>query len=445
MRWRARASLARVRAQDRRDHLLHRGLAVAAGDRDERQAKARAPVARELAERELRVVDDDQPAADTRPGSAGRPAPPAAPRACACGEEVVGVEALAAQRDEQVARAADCACRSTRPRSARRRRSRGRRATCGGLGERVIMRRASLARAPRAPRPASENGRRRPRSPGSSRGPCRRCSTTSLGAASRDRRRDGARADRPRRSRVAASRRPRSASMIARGILAARVVAGDDHAVGEPRGDRAHQRPLASDRGRRRSRTRTTSLPPRSRASGRSASQHLLERVGRVRVVDDHERLRPPTCSMRPGTGGRSRDAARTASASGDAVGEQAAEHAEHVRHVEVADLAASRACARPSVESSVHAPRRGAMHVDRPAVAPRAKRCSRSCARRARAGAARARTPIASSRLSTALRRPGQCEQPRLGLAVGLHRAVVVEVVVREVGEQRAVEARRR
>ena len=48
-----------VLAQDRGDHFLHRGLAVRAGDGDEDGRKARAPAARELAERALGIGDDD--------------------------------------------------------------------------------------------------------------------------------------------------------------------------------------------------------------------------------------------------------------------------------------------------------------------------------------------------------------------------------------------------
>ena len=100
-------------------------------------------------------------------------------------------------------------------------------------------------------------------------------------------------------------------------ILAARIVAGDDHVVGEPRGRRAHERALAgialaaaaehADQARARA-------PPRAQRLER-----LLERIRRVRVVDDHERepLPPPTRSSRPGTG---RSALTAASAASNAI-----------------------------------------------------------------------------------------------------------------------------
>ena len=81
----------------------------------------------------------------------------------------------------------------------------------------------------------------------------------------------------------------RISSMIASGILGARVVGGDDHAVGQPRGDLAHQRPLAA--------VAVAAAPehdvhgrPR-RLSCRGRAQDVLERVGGVGVVDEHGEL----------------------------------------------------------------------------------------------------------------------------------------------------------
>ena len=98
----ASARVAVPGAQDRRDHLRHRGLAVAAGDRDQRQVKRR------------RQAPASSPSAcaavgDLQPGQAGRVEAALGQRRHRTGrlrlrQEVVGVEALAAQRDEQVAR-----------------------------------------------------------------------------------------------------------------------------------------------------------------------------------------------------------------------------------------------------------------------------------------------------------------------------------------------------
>ena len=87
--------------------------------------------------------------------------------------------------------------------------------------------------------------------------------------------------------------------MIARGILAARVVGGHDSEVGELGRDLAHLRPLAAvavAAARRRHR----STRPSELARG---AQHILERVRRVRVVDETVNGWPSsTVSKRPGT-----------------------------------------------------------------------------------------------------------------------------------------------
>ena len=59
----AKRAVAEPGAQDRRDHLRHRGLAVAAGHRDQRQVEARAPGARPAAAGACSV------SATCRPGS----------------------------------------------------------------------------------------------------------------------------------------------------------------------------------------------------------------------------------------------------------------------------------------------------------------------------------------------------------------------------------------
>ena len=93
----------RMLPEDRRQHLLDRGLAVRAGDGNERRREARAPVAREIAEAAARVVDHQCRqrvlaailAVDHRRRGLRR-------RHCL--QKIVAVEALAAQRDEEIAR-----------------------------------------------------------------------------------------------------------------------------------------------------------------------------------------------------------------------------------------------------------------------------------------------------------------------------------------------------
>ena len=136
-------------------------------------------------------------------------------------------------------------------------------------------RRSASSRAPRRAAPrhrrTATSGRRRS---GRSRGPCRRP------AGCRPRR------GRRRPSRIASSRSPISMAPRRRRqnrgadrgrILAARIVVGDDRHVGQPRRDLAHQRALAGDRGRRRSRTRRPAGPC---VCGRSASSALARASG---------------------------------------------------------------------------------------------------------------------------------------------------------------------
>ena len=161
----------------------------------------------------------------------------AAPRAERLRHEVVAVEALAAQRDEQVARRERAAVggdarerarwrRRTRPPTRARRPSRGpscgalqsrerrRRATCG-VGERMAHAGDLLVGLVALAGDQHDVARRAPRD----RGGDRRCAVE---------------LDRP--AALPASRTPATiASMIAARVLAARVVAGDDDAVGEPR------------------------------------------------------------------------------------------------------------------------------------------------------------------------------------------------------------------
>ncbi len=96
---RARAAMC---GQDCREHLLHRRLAVAAGERHQRQREARPPVRGEPPERKARIRDHHlrkrglarQLARHERGGGAA---------ARRFGDEVVGVEALAPDRDEEIA------------------------------------------------------------------------------------------------------------------------------------------------------------------------------------------------------------------------------------------------------------------------------------------------------------------------------------------------------
>jgi hypothetical protein len=95
------AGVALPGTEDRGDHLRHRGLAVAAGHRHQRQDEAPAPGRGELAESEARVrhLEAGQPGfGEAALGERGHRAGRLRPR-----QEIVGVEAVAAQGHEQVA------------------------------------------------------------------------------------------------------------------------------------------------------------------------------------------------------------------------------------------------------------------------------------------------------------------------------------------------------
>ena len=176
-------------AEDRRDHLRHRRLAVAAGDRDQRHGEAAPPCGGELAEGAPAVGDDEpgqrrlfEAALGERGDGAG---------GLGLGEVGMGVEALAAQGDEEVARrdasrvavdardrrrhAADDARAGQQARRVVERHHRRRRALVVGVrarrrrgGRRALRERLS----PHARRRRTGTSRRR--CPGSPRGPCRR-------------------------------------------------------------------------------------------------------------------------------------------------------------------------------------------------------------------------------------------------------------------------------
>ena len=82
-------------------------------------------------------------------------------------------------------------------------------------------------------------------------------------------------------------------------VFAARVVVGDDHAVGAFFRDRRHLRALAAI-------AVAAAAEHAGQAAGRvlaQARQRLLERVGRVRVVDDHQRLAVVAAGLTISTG----------------------------------------------------------------------------------------------------------------------------------------------
>ena len=285
----ANAAVAEPGAQDRRDHLRDRGLAVAAGRPRSAAGEARAPGRGQLAAARACVSATSRPGqARPRPGRARRAPPPRRP-ACACARKSCASKrspfsatnrspgcsvrvSLCTRAISHVA-VADAALESRQQRMRLRQRHHA---------SRLRLRHPSCARAPPAPRSTSENGCFTPRDflvvlvalAGDQHHVARR------------RRRAIACAIAARRSsithaRVGAGRcRPRSASRMSPRRLVARVVAGDDDAVGQPlRRCAPISGRLVASRLPPQPNTHHSS-PPRASASGRSAASAFSSASG---------------------------------------------------------------------------------------------------------------------------------------------------------------------
>ena len=128
-------------------------------------------------------------------------------------------------------------------------------------------------------------------------------------------------------------------------ILAARIIGGNEDAIGEPRRNRAHERPLGRIAIAARAEHHREAARPR-RGDRTQRLQHVLERIGRVRVVDHHERSITKGLHA-PGNRGQLADASR-AFFEADAIGDETAEHAKRVGDVEAAELSDGRRCPTP-------------------------------------------------------------------------------------------------
>ena len=166
-----------------------------------------------------------------------------------------------------------------------------------------------------------------------------------------------------------------------RGLFAARVVAGHDHAVGLLLGHRAPScGRLPASRSPPQPNTHH-SWPPRCRGQRAQAGQRLVERIGRVRVVDHHQRLARPArrapcgpgtlrAARRPPTASRQRQPERA----------QRAQHAQQVGDVVLADqLRRSTLAARALLDHREAQACRAVADVARRAGAPRRRRPRRS------------------------------------------------------------------
>ena len=274
--------------------------------------------------------------------------------------------ALAAQRDEQVARRNAAACRSTRASGTRRVGTDGTEPGSKAARQAVAM---SPSSAPRRRGRRARRHRRVERTDGARRPPPGRSSCFAGDRITSSRvGEDTACAIAARRSSITStSSCPITPTRICDRIsrrLAARVVAGHDHPVGELLGDRAHQRALAGVAVAAAAEHAPQPAAALATPNGRSASSAFSARR-RVRVVDDDFRAaclrRAPEHRVAPGRA-RSRGIDRGFPRSGTGIhapyaprhrreprqapprrraarrAPPAADDAEQVRHVELAD-----------------------------------------------------------------------------------------------------------
>ena len=285
---------------------LGAGLADRAGDRDDLcLASGRAPRAPSVSSAVEHIGDDEQRRRQPAERMAACLRPPPASRRRPC--SAAATKSWPSRHSPLMAKKASPGCRLRlsieMPRYAVRQRARARRAAHRpATSASTVQSGHAHAAAPRSAAAhrlvvAERQSRGRRRS-GRSRGPCRRPAARRRPAASAtavaDRLARGRRS-RSRRARRPGWRRGSSPASSLRGLSSVTMTT-----VGEPRRDLAHHRALAAvavaaaaehddERGRC--------------VNGRSASQHVRQRVGLVRVVDiDRRAVRGlPTRSSRPG------------------------------------------------------------------------------------------------------------------------------------------------
>ncbi len=228
----------------------------------------------------------------------------------------------------------------------------------------------------------------------------------------------------------------------ARRVLAPRVVVGDDDVVGELGGDAAHERALAGV---------TVAAAAEYHAQRAAAVQArglegVRQRVRGVRIVDDRQRRAAAAAEHLHAPARRAAPAERAHRiAQRDLPGEQHREHGERVVDVELAHQAHRELCRAPAgldlddEAARLRAHARGA-HEARPGRRRGLRGAQRRNQRRPGTGGERRAEGVIEVDHPQREVRPG--EQARLGRAVVLHGAVVVEVITGEVGEHRGVEA---
>ncbi len=224
-----------------------------------------------------------------------------------------------------------------------------------------------------------------------------------------------------------------------RRILAARVVVGDDDAIGQALGDGAHLRPLA---GVAVAAAAEDDDEPAA-AMRAQRGKHGLERIGRMRVVDDHRRavgMRGDMLQTAGHAGERRQRVERLFDRRAGGDGE--AEGRERVARLERADEGkdeVTRLTKYPKTQllARVHRPRGLEPQIR---VHRRAEPDDALSALTAERGEAPALGDVdVEHGAGVGWQQLG--EEPRLGVEIGVHALVVVEMVARQIGEGRRAE----
>ena len=163
----------------------------------------------------------------------------------------------------------------------------------------------------------------------------------------------------------------------------------------------------------------TTARRPPRRRDRTQRLQHVLERIGRVRVVDHHERRFADGC-MRPGTGGSLASSPRLPRRESPC--HQAAQHAEGIRDIEAPEDRESTRDRRPARQRPLR-PR----HLARRKAVADGAHASGEPPRQ-----------LHAERIIEVQHRgfdPGMSNSRAFASRVVGHRAVVIEMVVRKVG----------
>ena len=254
--------------------------------RDQRRREARAPVRARARPARARVSSTTTSGSGSgaRVGAASTSAA-AAPRSLAAARK-----SWPSKRSPRRATNSSPVPHAARCRSTRREKRRRRRACCAAERARAASAEAHhrplRSRARRAPPRASENGWRLPGD-----------LLVVLVSLARDQDDVGRRRAwrSPLRSRARGRARSPRAARRCRRAICAMIACGSSlrglslvthHAVGEARGDRAHQRPLAGSRSPPQPNTHDQAAAARAR-DGAQRLQRLVQRIRRVRVVDD--------------------------------------------------------------------------------------------------------------------------------------------------------------